>query len=241
MYYYHTNDEIDEIGEGLIRKYNYQAFIQGDPTDIEGFIADHLNYRIVYDRLADKDAGRMAFLADGKDTMWVWRDGKRVEVIPPEGMIVIDEFLRQEKNKTRRRFVLAHEAGHIIMDLLSNKPVTAAYNNEFDSEREYSLQDFAAMFNINENKATSMGVALLMPKTLVVNRVRALIAPHKRILLYGSSVLCDSDRAIISQVAEHYQVSYKSMFYRLRDLKLFEPRDIDEYIVKSLGNIGGAL
>lgn len=68
MYYYHTNDEIDEIGEGIIRKYNYQAFIQGDPTDIEGFIADHLNYRIVYDRLADKDAGRMAFLADGKDT-----------------------------------------------------------------------------------------------------------------------------------------------------------------------------
>lgn len=108
MYYYHTNDEIDEIGEGLIRKYNYQAFIQGDPTDIEGFIADNLNYRIVYDRLADKDAGRMAFLADGKDTMWVWRDGKRVEVIPPEGMIVIDEFLRQEKNKTRRRFILAH-------------------------------------------------------------------------------------------------------------------------------------
>ena len=127
MYYYHTNDEIDEIGEGLIRKYNYQAFIQGDPTDIEGFIADHLNYRIVYDRLADKDAGRMAFLADGKDTMWVWRDGKRVEVIPPEGIIVIDEFLRQDKNKTRRRFVLAHEAGHIIMDLLNNKPVTAAY------------------------------------------------------------------------------------------------------------------
>ena len=55
MYYYHTNDEIDEIGEGLIRKYNYQAFIQGDPTDIEGFIADHLNYRIVYDRLAKKE------------------------------------------------------------------------------------------------------------------------------------------------------------------------------------------
>ena len=38
MYYYHTNDEIDEIGEGLIRKYNYQAFIQGDPTDIEGLV-----------------------------------------------------------------------------------------------------------------------------------------------------------------------------------------------------------
>ncbi|MGM9683205.1 MAG: ImmA/IrrE family metallo-endopeptidase [Eubacteriales bacterium] len=241
MYYYHTNDEIDEIGEGLIRKYNYQAFIQGASTDIQGFITDHLKYRIVADRLADKDAGRMAFLADGKSTVWVWRDGKRVEVIPPEGMIIIDEFLCQEKNSTRRRFVLAHEAGHIIMDLLNNKPVTAAYNNEFDSEQEYSFKDFVEMFNINENKATSMGVALLMPKTLVINCVRTMIAPHKRIPLYGNSVFCDSDRAIINQVAEHFQVSYKSMFYRLRDLKMFEPRDIDEYIAKSLGNMGGGI
>ena len=64
MNYYHTNDEINEIGEGLIRKYNYQAFIQGAPTDIEGFITDHLNYRLVYDRLATKDAGKLAFLAE---------------------------------------------------------------------------------------------------------------------------------------------------------------------------------
>lgn len=47
MNYYHTNDEINEIDEGLIRKYNYQAFIQGAPTDIEGFITDRLNYRLV--------------------------------------------------------------------------------------------------------------------------------------------------------------------------------------------------
>lgn len=239
MYHFHTNDEIDEIGEGLVRKYNYQAFIQGAPTDIEGFISDRLNYKIVYDRLADKDLGRMAFIADGKNAVWLWRGGKRVEVVPPGSMIVIDEFLRQEKNKTRRRFVLAHEAGHIIMDLLNNNVGTVAYDNEFDSAQEYSLKDFVEMFNINENKATSMGVALLIPKTLVINHIRTMIAPHKRIPLYGNCVLCSSDRAIINKVAEHFQVSYKSMFYRLRDLKLFETRDIDEYIAKSLGNIGG--
>ena len=32
MDYYQTHDEIDEIGEGLIRKYQYQSFIQGTPT-----------------------------------------------------------------------------------------------------------------------------------------------------------------------------------------------------------------
>ena len=96
MNYYHTNEEIDEIGEGLIRKYDYNAFIRGESTNIEGFITEHLNYRIVYDRIADSDAGRMAFLSDGKTPLWVWRNGKRTQVIPPSNTIIIDEFLRQE-------------------------------------------------------------------------------------------------------------------------------------------------
>lgn len=238
MNYYHTNEEIDEIGEGLIRKYDYNAFVRGEFTNIEGFITQHLNYRIVYDRIADRDAGRMAFLSDGKTPLWVWRNGKRTQIIPQPNTIVIDEFLLQENAKTRRRFILAHEAGHIIMDLLCNVPVQAAYSNEYDSEQSYTIQDLASIFNITENKATSMGVALLMPKTSVINRTRQMIT-SKRIPLYGNSVLCDSDRLIIGKLAEHFQVSYKSMFYRLRDLKMFEPRDIDEYIVNNLGSIGG--
>lgn len=241
MNYYHTNDEIDEIGEGLIRKYNYQAFIQGESTDIEGFITSHLNYRIVYDKLATRDAGKMAFLSDGKTTLTLWREGKRVEVLPPEGMIVVDDYLCQEKNKARKRFVLAHEAGHIIMDLLNNRPITAAYNNDFDVEQEYSINELSALFDIKESRATLMGVALLLPKTLVINRVGTMIGFNKKIPLYGSSVLCDGDRVLVSKLAGHFQVSYKSMFYRLRDLKLFAPKEIDEYIDSSLGILGGVV
>ena len=123
------------------------------------------------------------------------------------------------------------------MDLLNNRPITAAYNNEFDNEQEYSMKDLSALFDIRESRATSMGVALLMPKSLVVNRVVAMIGSQKRIPLYGSSVLNDGDRILISKLADHFQVSYKSMFYRLRDLKLFAPKEIDDY----LGTIGGAL
>ena len=239
--YYYTNEEIDEIGEGLIRKYNYQAFIQCDPTNIEGFITDHLNYRIVYDKLATKDLGKMAFLADGKETILVWRDGKRIEVLPPERMILVDDFLRQDKNNTRRRFVLAHEAGHIIMDLLHNRPITAAYNNEFDNEQDYSIKDLSMLFDIRESRATSMGVALLMPKSLIIKKVCAMIGSSKRIPLYGNSVLSDGARIFIRKLAEHFQVSYKSMFYRLRDLKLFAPKEIDDYIENSFCNLGGAI
>ena len=128
MDYYQTHDEIDEIGEGLIRKYQYQSFIQGTPTDIEDFITSNLGYRIVYDRIAEGDAGKMAFLADGKTALLLWRNGQRVSIVPPKGLIIVDEYLRQEQNLKKRRFVLAHEAGHILMDRLGNNPVTSAFS-----------------------------------------------------------------------------------------------------------------
>lgn len=125
------------------------------------------------------------------------------------------------------------------MDMLNGCPITAAYNNAFDKEREYSIEELSALLSMNESRATSMGVALLMPRSLVVNRVSAAIAPRKKIPLYGNSVLCDGDRTLIGTLSEHFQVSYKSMFYRLRDLNLFAPKEIDEYIDSSLSGLGG--
>ncbi len=173
MDYYQTHDEIDEIGEGLIRKYQYQSFIQGTPTDIEDFIISNLGYRIVYDRIAEGDAGKMAFLADGKTALLLWRNGQRVSIVPPKGLIIVDEYLRQEQNHRKRRFVLAHEAGHILMDRLGNNPVTSAFSREFDTEKQYTVKELADMFGIAESMATAMGVALLMPRTSVVSYVRS--------------------------------------------------------------------
>lgn len=239
MEYYLTGDEIDEIGEGLIRKYQYQTLIEGKPVDIEGFLTGNLGYRIVYDRLAERDAGRMAFLADGKAALRVWRAGRRLSVVPPKGTVVVDESLYQTQNAKKRRFVLAHEAGHIIMDRLGNNPVSAAFRQEFDREQTYTVEEFASMFSITEGMATSMGVALLMPKNVVIHYIRDM-TNGKRIPLYGNSVLSDRDRNVVGRTAERFQVSYKSMFYRLRDLKLFEARDLDEYFA-GFGGIGGAV
>ena len=239
MNYYQTYDEIDEIGEGLIRKYQYQSFVQGNPTDIEGFITSTLGYRIVYDRIAEGDAGKMAFLADGKGKLWIWRSGQRLSVVPPKGVIIIDEYLRQEQNLKKRRFALAHETGHIIMGKLGNNPVTSAFSQEFDGKPEYTVEELSNMFSIAESMATAMGVALLMPRISIVRYVRNR-GYKKRIPLYGSSVLCACDRNVVGDAANQFQVSYKSMFYRLRGLKLFESRELDEYLLKC-GDIGGVI
>lgn len=167
MDYDQTYDEIDEIGEGLIRKYQYQSFIQGTPTDIEGFITSNLGYQIVYDRIAERDAGKMAFLADGRGALWIWQSGQRVSVVPPKGLIIVDEYLRQEQNVKKRRFVLAHEAGHILMDRLGNNPVTSAFSQEFDAEQKYTVKELAAMFSIAESMATATVTASMREGILI--------------------------------------------------------------------------
>ena len=238
MKYCHTNDEIDEIGEGLVRQFNFDSYSKGQAVDIEKFITEYLKYQIVYDNIAEEDAGKTAFLGDGKASLCVWRDGKRVRVVPPADIIVVDRHFAQSTMTAPRRFKLAHEAGHIIMDMLCGNAVVAAFNNEFNVERDYTLQELNGLFSLKETQATSMGVALLMPKTLVTSMLQNLKG-QKRIPTYGNNVLLDSDRKIICDMAENFMVSYKSMFYRMRDLKLFEYRLIDEYIAMNLGGIGG--
>ena len=51
------------------------------------------------------------------------------------------------------------------------------------------MKDLSALFDIRESRATSMGVALLMPKTLVVNRVATMIGSQKRISVKWNRVL----------------------------------------------------
>ena len=126
-----------------------------------------------------------------------------------------------------------------IMGKLGNNPVTSAFSQEFDGKPEYTVEELSNMFSIAESMATAMGVALLMPRTSIVRYVRNR-GYKKRIPLYGDSVLCTCDRNVVRDAANQFQVSYKSMFYRLRDLKLFEPRELDEFLLKC-GDAGGVI
>lgn len=238
MNYYHTNEEIDEIGEGIVRKFDFDSYTGCKAIDIEKFITEYLKYRIVYENIAERDAGKTAFLADGKTVLTVWCKGNRVKVKPPAHTIVIDAHFKKENMRNSFRFQLAHEAGHIIMNKLYGEAVAAAYSNQYDNERTYSISELQEMFSIKETQATSMGVALLMPKNIVIWLLQQLKG-QKHITVYGNSVFMSNDRAIIHKMAEHFQVSFISMFYRLRSLRLFEYKLLDEYLTINLDENGG--
>lgn len=238
MYYYRTNEEINEIGESIIMKYDYDAYVRGEAIDIEGFVERCLKYSVVYDEIAEDDASKIAFLSDGSSSLKVRRSGNVVKITPSAKTIVLDKSLQGKEFEKKRRFNLAHEAGHIVMNALSGRSDRAAFNTEFEKERAYSFAELHKMFSIAESQATSMGTALLMPKTLVITLLNKLTSTS-RIPLYGNEVLADKDRSVVWALANKLNVSYKSMFIRLKHLGVFEYRTMDEFLDNNLCYMGG--
>lgn len=105
--------ELDALGEGLSRDYitrthrwNARCF------DIEGYLGLH----IIYESFAEKDRSKIGFLANGITPLLVYRDGVIASIVFPKDTIVLERFLLRPKESSRRRFTLAHEAAHKIME-----------------------------------------------------------------------------------------------------------------------------
>ena len=92
-------------------------YYECNTIDIERFVTEFLRYTVIYDNFATDDIGETAFLADGECSLKVWRNYKKENVIYPVNTIVLDKMYLLPKNECRKRFALAHEAGHIIMDI----------------------------------------------------------------------------------------------------------------------------
>ena len=109
-----TNAELEQVGEGLIRKYMGEKHPPPRCVDIEGFISDYLRLSIVYASIAETDRDKIGFLSDGRYPLKVYENGRTVERVFPAGTVVIDRYLLREDRSGQRRFTLAHEAAHLI-------------------------------------------------------------------------------------------------------------------------------
>ena len=108
---YISYDELEELGETIVRAYinktrRYNALC----VDIEGLVTDYLGLTVVYETIVEDDLNKIAFLSNGNRPLRVVRDGKRVEVVFPKNTAVLDKVLLNERESSRRRFTLS--AGH---------------------------------------------------------------------------------------------------------------------------------
>ncbi len=106
---------------------------------------------------------------------------------------------------TRQRFTIAHEIGHFLMH--SERSMFVDKTVVF-RDRSSSLGTDA-----EEIEANQFAAALLMPETLVLSEVKALVA---------SSKSRNGDRWV-KQLAKQFDVSPQSMQFRLANLGVFFP------------------
>lgn len=232
---YVSPKELEELGEGLVkeylrktRKWNSLSF------DIEGFITEYLGLEVHYENFAEADAGKIGFLSDGKSPLMVYRAGRAVPVIFPEGAVVVDKYLLRCEESGRRRFTLAHEAAHAILQKFYPGQGTGNFHNEFDSEQNYTVRELREMFSLGERNADRLAAALLMAPFRVEKALGKYHAGRK-IVCYGMNVFPTEEKCCIQKMADAMGVSYSAMLIQIRDLNMVAYRPIEEYIEETFG------
>ena len=82
-------EELDELGEGLIRQYLGKEAERTCCVDIEGFVTDFLKLPLLYRSFAEEDSDKIGFIADGVTPLRVYEGGTVVRRVYPRGTIVI--------------------------------------------------------------------------------------------------------------------------------------------------------
>lgn len=224
-------DEIDELGEGLIRQYLGADAERTCCVDIEGFATEYLKLPLLYRSFAEQDTDKIGFIADGITPLRIHEDGTSCLCVFPKGTIVIERSLRRENESGRRRFTISHECAHYLMD----KTIpAAAFHREFDGERDYTPEDFRNLFSFHETLIDRMGAALLMPRFMVRNVV-AMHGCAGGIPVFGDRVMRTTDKLRIKQMANTMGVSFSAFLIRLRELAYLSRRPLYEFITEEMG------
>lgn len=229
-----SNAEIEELADGLIKKYLAKKKNVCTQIDIEEFCTKFLKLQIAYANFAEDDMDKIGFLSDGKTPLQIRDDsGKVLRALYPAKTIVIEKHLLNPSEVTRQRFTIAHEGSHHIFNLHCLQPVNACFSTVYDKEANYTLEQFKQRFSLPESQNDRMAACLLMPRFLVTERLTRENNDCK-IKVYGESVIHRCDKALMQKLADSFGASYSAFFIRLRELKLFQECDIDEYIEREL-------
>lgn len=235
---YISRAEAEELCDGLIQQFIGGISSDPEPIDIDSFARDFLKCTVIYESIAEDDKDKIGFTGDGKRQLRVLKNGTPKAVVYPRNTIVLDKYLLRKEEQCRRRFVLGHEAGHIIANRI-NPDNPACFHHFNDHERtEYTVDDIKERYSMCEWQANTFAAALLMPRYLMINTLKKFNG-GRRLPIYGESIFHPREKAILNKMANTLQVSYTALVIRLRDLNMLRRHNVSEYIQKELG-FGGA-
>ena len=237
-----TNDEIESLCEAMIKDFfKSRHYTNVLCVDIEGFVEEYLGIPIVYETFAEADPGRIGFLADGKRPLTVRREGMTQQIVFPQRTAVIESFLLSPKESARKRFTIAHEGAHDVINrhIPAQASPAAAFHSEFDTEMNYPRDMLKEMLSVNESFTNRAAACLLMPGFLVERALKR-YNDSKKVIIYEGGVLAQDQKFLIQKMANAMGVSYSAFRIRLMELDQYEIRPVEEYLHAGL-RYGGDL
>lgn len=226
-----TDMEIEELAEGMIRQYLGRRDAASPQVDIEGFLTGYLKLPLKFRCFAEEDSSKIGFISDGITPLLVIAGRRPIQEVFPKGTIVLDKSLQRRGEEGRKRFTMAHEAGHYIMDRTVTR---ASFHREYDRERAYSPQELKELLSFREARVDRLAAALLMPR-FMVREVLGRFGVFWLIPIYGDNLLRLEDKLLVQKMARAMGVSYTAFLIRLKELSLMERHDISEYITGEIG------
>ncbi len=223
-----SNRETDELGEYYIARYYKLSPSNSLCVDIEGFVTEYLGLDIQYRTFAEKAADTIGFLADGTTPVCVYEGREPVLTVFPAKTVVIDRYLLTPAESGRKRFTIAHEAAHYILERMCGVPA-ARHHREYDSERDYNGNDLRELLSFDENRADRLAAALLMPR-FNIDKALNRYTDGMKFCIYGESIMVPRDKARLQVMADGIGVSFSALKIRLKELGLLEYRTFDEFV-----------
>lgn len=228
-------EDIETLCEAIVKDYlKKKHYTNIQCLDIEGLVTEYMGGTIQYESFAELDGNRVGFLSDGKTALHVFQDGKEYDKVFPRQTVVIERGLLCPQESGRKRFTIAHEAGHILLERYMGYEAQPVFHSEYDSKQNYSKEMLQQLFNLTEMYADRVGACLLMPRFLVQRALKKHNA-EKAIVAYGEGIISRKEKVTLQRVADALGVSFSACMNRLRELKLIEYRPIEEYIHNELG------
>ena len=131
-----SNKEIEEIASGLIQVACGQQ--ESGQVDIDS-VARFLGLPVLYEQIMEEDMDKIGYLSNGSYPLYVKWNNQRVGIVYPKDTIILDSFLQQPSENCRRRFVLAHEISHVLINRADPLHHPACFDRAYDHERDYRL------------------------------------------------------------------------------------------------------
>lgn len=200
-------------------------------VDIESFLTGFLKLPLKYRSFAEEDYSKIGFISDGITPLRVMEGERPMREVFPKGTVVLEKYLLNRGEEGRRRFTVAHEAGHFIMD---RTVAMASFHREYDKEHAYTSQELKELLSFREARVDRLAAALLMPG-FMVRAVLENFGISSLIPIYGDNLLRLEDKLLIQRMAAVMGVSYTAFLIRLKELHLLARHDISEYIVSEIG------